>query len=118
MNISDFQRINAQRARRWHQGNLGQWSLLEWTGAMAGEAGEACNAAKKLRRLDLALPNREAGLTVDDSPELRHKLAREVADTIIYGLIILSTLDVDAADALAGVFNQKSIDYGFPERAP
>jgi hypothetical protein len=42
----------------------------------------------------------------------------EVADSIIYGLIIMSELDVDASVMLAHVFDEKSIEYGFPERAP
>lgn len=118
MNIDDFQRINAMRARRWHQGDLNQWSLLEWCGAMAGEVGEACNAAKKLRRLEKELPNREAGVPSSDRRHLETWVTREVVDGIIYGLIILSVLGVDAGAAIAVVFDQKSVEYGFPERAP
>jgi NTP pyrophosphatase (non-canonical NTP hydrolase) len=115
--LDAFQAANAARGRRWHHGDLGQWSLLEWCGAMAGEAGEACNVAKKLRRLDLELPNKEAGLTVNDSEQLKEKLANEVGDTLIYGLLILSCLGVTASDVIARVFDRKSVEYGFPERA-
>ena len=73
--------------------------------------------AKKLRRLDKELPNREAGTPASDADALRDKLAREVCDGIIYGLIILSALDIDAAAAIADVFDTKSLEYGFPERA-
>ena len=118
MDLREFQDVNAARGNRWHHGNLLQWSLLEWSGAMAGEAGEACNVAKKLRRLDKELPNREAGLSVVDSDALRAQLAREVADTVIYGLLIMSALGVDASEVIASVFDRKSIEYGFPERAP
>ena len=116
MNLSEFQIVNATRARRWH-GHLDQWSLLEWAGAMAGECGEACNVAKKIRRADLSLPDKEKGIEIKDLPDLRAKLANEIADSIIYGLIIMSALEVDAATVIAEVFNQKSREYGFPERA-
>ena len=119
MNIDKFQQINEARGRRWHSSGLDQWSLLEWAGAMAGESGEACNVAKKLRRLDLELPNKEAGLAKSDAEALRQKLADEVADTIIYGLLILSQISAaPASSVIARVFDKKSVEYGFPERAP
>ncbi len=115
--LDRFQAVNAERGRRWHQGDLTQWSPLEWAGAMAGEAGEAANAAKKLRRLDLQLPNRDAGLTRDDAAPLRAQVAKECADTIIYALLLMSVMGVNASDVIAEVFDQKSVEYGFPERA-
>jgi NTP pyrophosphatase (non-canonical NTP hydrolase) len=118
MDIDDFQRANAIRAKRWHNDGDTQWNLLEWAGAMCGESGEAANTAKKIRRLAQKLPNLVAGLQDSDEPRLREKLATEVADSIIYGLIILSELDVDASDVIGDVFDKKSIEYGFPERAP
>lgn len=116
MDITEFQKVNESRAKRWH--GEGDWSLLEWAGAMCGEAGEAANVAKKLRRLELLLPNKEVGLDKKDEEILKGKLACEIADTIIYGLIILSRLDYDASLILASVYNRKSVEYGFPERAP
>lgn len=118
MNISDFQKVNAKRAIRWHNSGETKWNLLEWAGAMCGEAGEAANYAKKIRRIDQSLPNREAGLSISNLESLKHKLAQEVADSIIYGLIILSELEVDASDILADTFDTKSEEYGFPELAP
>ena len=117
MNISKFQEINEKRAIRWHKEGETQWSLLEWCGAMAGEMGEACNIAKKLRRLDLQLPNKEKGIDNNKKIELENHLATEIADTIIYGLIILSKLKIDSSLIIAQVFDKKSIEYGFPERA-
>lgn len=114
MNISEFQKINKLRAQRW----VDNWSLLEWSGAMCGESGEAANFAKKIKRLTTDLPNKQAGIDFKNLEELKKGLAKEVADSITYGLIILSEIDVDASKILAEVFNQKSIEYGFPERAP
>ncbi len=58
LTIRFLQYINAKRAWRWHQnGGIKSWSALEWAGAMAGEAGEACNAAKKLKRIEDQIAN-------------------------------------------------------------
>jgi phosphoribosyl-ATP pyrophosphohydrolase len=84
---------------------------------MCGESGEAANIAKKIRRLNQNLPNREAGIAQGNLDLLRSKLATEVADSIIYGLIILSEINVDASQIISEVFDKKSIEYGFPERA-
>lgn len=116
MNISEFQKINETRAELWNKG--GDWSLLEWAGAMCGESGEAANYAKKIKRLETNLPNKEAGLDISNNELLKVKMATEVADSIIYGIIILSRLGVDASVVIANVFDKKSIEYGFPERAP
>jgi hypothetical protein len=116
MDISKLQKINEIRADKWHE--TGNWSLLEWAGAMCGESGEGANFAKKIKRLTTHLPNKVVGIDFDDLTALEKGLAKEVADSIIYGLIILSKINVDASEILAEVFNQKSIEYGFPERAP
>src|SRR4051812_47154080 len=118
MNLYELQKINEIRAKRWHNDGKTNWTLLEWAGAMCGEAGEAANVAKKMRRLQQELPNREAGLSVHDYPQLQMALARELADTIIYALIIFSEIEVNADVVIAEVFDKKSIEYGFPERAP
>ena len=109
MNISDFQETNENRGRRWHQGDLQQWTLLEWAGAMAGEAGEACNSAKKLRRI-------QSLNCIPATEKLRMQVAKEVADVIIYGMLIFSILEIDAEEIIRQVFNKKSEEYGFPER--
>lgn len=54
------------------------WSLAEWTNAVAGEAGEACNLAKKIIRGDFGAPGSQtyADACLD--------LAKEFADVVIY----------------------------------
>lgn len=116
MDISELQKTNEHRKLHWHARDT--WSLAEWTNAMAGETGEACNISKKILRLENELPNKEAGLDKNNLEELKLNLANEVADSIIYGLLIMSKLGVDASTVIADVFDQKSIEYGFPERAP
>ncbi|HVW78531.1 MAG TPA: hypothetical protein VHB45_13025 [Alloacidobacterium sp.] len=111
-------RVNLERCARWHPGGLEEWTALEWAGAMAGEAGEAANAAKKLKRLETCVksinePDRAFGNVL----EARRKVALEVADTILYGLLLLARIGVEDPDEIIrGVFNRKSEEYGFPER--
>lgn len=118
MDIFELQKTNAERAKRWHNNGKSDWNLLEWCGALCGEAGEAANIAKKIRRLDMSLPNKEKGVDKINDELLKAELAKEIADVIIYGLIIMDKLNVNGAVIIADIFNQKSIEYGFPERAP
>jgi NTP pyrophosphatase (non-canonical NTP hydrolase) len=106
------------RSKRWHQGGLSDWSPLEWAGAMAGEAGEACNAAKKLKRItdNIANINTEPGRALTERQQAAKQIAKEVADTILYGLLLVSAVGEDLEAALVEVFNSKSEEYGFPER--
>ncbi len=116
MDISKFQQVNEERAKRWHKG--GDWNLLEWAGAMCGEAGEAVNVAKKLKRVESKLQNINApGRSLVDVESARIEVGKEVADTILYGLLLMARVGIENPErVLADVFNKKSKEYGFPER--
>ncbi|HAY82395.1 MAG TPA: hypothetical protein DCY79_21515 [Planctomycetaceae bacterium] len=60
---------------------LDQWSIAEWTNAMAGESGEACNIAKKLIRGDYDRAETISALL---------DLAEELADVITYADLCMS----------------------------
>ena len=85
---------------------------------MAGEAGEVCNAAKKLKRLEdqIASINLEDGRSIQDIETARTFIVREIADTILYGVLLAERVDRDLEAAIVEVFNSKSEEYGFPER--
>jgi len=57
LNLEHLRFINAARAARWHKGGIESWSITDWSNAMAGEMGEACNAVKKLRRIEDEIAN-------------------------------------------------------------
>jgi len=102
-----------QRAKRWHKGAIDDWNLLEWAGAMCGEAGETANLAKKLRRVEMGL----VGQGSKDVEEYRKLIAKEACDTILYAvLVIASTGCPDPEQLLRDVFNDKSREFDFPER--
>jgi NTP pyrophosphatase (non-canonical NTP hydrolase) len=82
---------------------------------MQGEAGEAGNVVKKLRRLELSLwGNRKEGDTDRDS--LVTKLGAEIADTIIYADLLATFYGIDLGQAVVDKFNAISVEAGFPER--
>lgn len=121
MTFRDVALISAQRCTRWHDVDWkspdAKWTGADWSNAMCGEAGEAANVVKKLRRLDLGLwGNRK----LDDStrPKLIAKLATEIADTYLYMDLLATYYGVDVALAIAEKFNAISEEAGFPERLP
>lgn len=105
---------NAKRTGRWHPGFPvdDEWSGADWSNAMCGEAGEAANIVKKLRRHETGLRG------VFDKPraELLEALAHELADIIIYADLLAQKYGIDLAAAVAEKFNVVSERQGFPER--
>lgn len=111
--IQSISVVNLRRARRWHRGGLDDWTVLEWAGAMAGEAGETCNAAKKLRRLQMNLRQRKGPTSM---AEAHAKLATEIGDTYLYLDLLATRAGIDIRQAIVDTFNRVSEREGFPER--
>ena len=110
MHIRNLQAINAARAVEWHAPQNAPWTLGDWGNAMAGECGEACNVIKKIRRI-------ECGLKPPDNLEaLREHLAEELADTLLYLLLVAEAADLDMQAAVRDKFNSVSGKEGFPQR--
>ena len=118
MNINELHAVNVARANKWHNGNMNEWSALEWVGAMCGEAGEAANAAKKHKRMETWLSSiNEPGRSYADLDAVKDHVAKECADTIIYALLVMARVGVSDPEAvIRAVFNSKSEEYGFTER--
>ena len=117
LSLFRIQTTNHARAIEWHSTGLRDWSLLEWAGAMCGEAGEAANVAKKLLRVELNLGGNIASERIEtDVEKLRDLLAKEIADTILYALLLASFAGIDAEVAVCETFNKKSEALGFHQR--
>src|SRR5262245_59538357 len=111
MNLRRFSEVNRTRceAPQGFGHRLDSWSFAEWTNAMAGEAGEACNKTKKLlRHRDGVAGNIKA--EDQDPAALRLKAAKEIADAIIYGDLAIQALGFETSDILRQVFNDKSAE--------
>jgi NTP pyrophosphatase (non-canonical NTP hydrolase) len=103
---------NVTRLRRWHGET--EWSGADWSNAMCGEAGEAANVVKKLRRHETGLGEVSANTPPPD--ELLTALADELADVVAYLDLLAHHYGIDLATAVAAKFNRVSERNGFPER--
>lgn len=116
VSLFKFQTTNIDRAVRWH-GTLENWSGLEWAGAMCGEAGEAANVAKKLRRLELGLEgNQYSEHQLEERNALVAQLGVECADTLAYLVLLCARYGVNIEKHAIAKFNKVSEQMGFPER--
>jgi NTP pyrophosphatase (non-canonical NTP hydrolase) len=105
---------NVSRKVRWH-GEPDKWSGADWSNAMAGECGEACNVVKKLRRHET-----HTG-TAYNTPEvdvLLAALAEEIADVVTYADLLAEKYGIDLERAIIAKFNRVSAAQDFPERLP
>jgi NTP pyrophosphatase (non-canonical NTP hydrolase) len=81
LTFSQRNRARCESPRGFHH-SLDSWSLSDWLVALCGEAGEACNIAKKLNRVRDNIPGNDH---LTESPiQLRQALAKEFADIYIY----------------------------------
>lgn len=111
------------RRDRWHTPDTEPWTGADWSNAMCGEASEAANVVKKIRRLETGtgLPTPVGGLTQEQAvdlsrAELIQMLAHELADTIAYADLLAQHYGIDLRRAIAEKFNIVSEREGFPER--
>ncbi len=116
LTLKDVSKVNRARAERWHPGFPGDadWSISDWSNAMAGEAGEACNIVKKIRRYECGL----RGKLDPSEADLRLMLADEIADVYLYLDLLATKAGVDIEAAVISKFNRVSERQDFPERLP
>ena len=102
-----FDQLRAANVTRCEQvfHKLIEWNALEWAGAMCGEAGEAANVAKKLKRLDVADADKD---TPEERLRLRRALAEELADVVIYADLLAAREHIDLGRAVIDKFNKVS----------
>lgn len=105
--------VQLSRSGRWHPGGLEEWSVSDWACAMAGEAGEVCNAVKKYNRLLTGAMSTTGPQTLEQAVA---DIAKEIGDTLAYLDLLAARLGIDTARAFAETFNRISVREGFPER--
>lgn len=107
-----FEMLRYQNKLRCEHGfghHLDSWSVAEWTNAVAGEVGEACNIAKKMLRIRDDVKWNKADDTLQ---ELKRKLVQELSDAVIYIDLVAASQDIDLGDAVRETFNAKSKEIG------
>ena len=115
--LKDFSAANRRRCEspEGFDHRFDEWSKAEWSNALAGEAGEACNLTKKMLR-------HEKGSRGNVKPEdqdyesLRRRAAKEAADAIIYADLLIQALGFEPSEVVREVFDSKSEQIGWPER--
>jgi NTP pyrophosphatase (non-canonical NTP hydrolase) len=100
---------NKKRAEFWHDGVDG-WTGADWSNAMCGEAGEAANFVKKLRRYETGTKLAPDAWSVDD---LIVGLGKELADIVIYADLLAQHYGLDLGKNVQDKFNEVSQRYGF-----
>lgn len=119
LTFGELREANATRCKRWHPSGALEWSISDWAVAMAGEAGEICNAVKKLNRIRDGLANlNEADRLLDTQEKAVAAIGEEIADTLIYLDLLALRLGLDLAAEVVKKFNATSSRYGFPEKLP
>jgi len=120
LSIRRILEVSRTRTKRWHHADTVPWVGSDWSNAMAGEAGEACNVVKKLRRIETGTMGAHNGGETDwDALVL--KLAEELSDTILYAVLVADHYGLSGEDlenAVIAKFNLVSVESGFPERLP
>lgn len=103
--FAEIRELNKARQLEW-DGDT-QFSMLFFSNAMCGEAGEVANVVKKLERARLGLPGSEA--TKED-------LADELADVLTYVDLLANRAGINLGDAWVKKFNKVSDKYGMKTR--
>jgi len=119
LSFDALREANASRVERWHEG-ADEWTGADWSNAMCGEAGEAANVVKKLRRHETRIRGTFGeGSALYNTPsvgELLAKLAGEIADAVTYADLLAHKYGIDLGAAVVDKFNRVSEEQGFPER--
>ena len=110
MEIKYFSRTNRSRNKSF-QGDTIAPTMSEWACALAGEAGEVCDAIKKLSLL-------YAGTIRKDITEdtLIDNIGKEIADTIIYCDLLADHFNLDLEDIIKAKFNERSEKWNMEQR--
>ena len=107
LTFDELREANVKRCINSFHG-LDRWNVAEWGCATAGECGEACNVAKKLRRL-VTNPDWKPK---DGDLNLTQQLADEIADLIIYADLWAASQGIDLGRAITTKFNRTSAEVG------
>lgn len=114
----DFDRLREANWTRANEffGDVDQWSLLERCGEMTGEAGEAANVAKKLKRGWKMKNGERTPFSQSDIDSMMEDLADELADVIITADLVAGQAGIDLGARVVKKFNEKSDKWNAPHR--
>lgn len=113
MDLRTISATNAQRCAEWH--DMNEWSVSDWAVAMAGEAGEVCNAVKKLNRIrdGIRASNNSGG-----EAEQLDEIGKEIADTFLYLDLLAHRIGRDLQSLVIAKFNEVTRREGLSTLLP
>lgn len=124
---------NKDRSESWHGDDARPWTLADWSNALAGEAGEAIEAAmdlvmmyvglgqktgkladavKKYRRLETGVSQSKGPQSMADALEA---IKKEIADVYLYLDLTCTHLGIDIYSVVKDKYNEVSKREGFRE---
>lgn len=112
LTFDELAETNRTRCQKWHNPDTEPWTGADWSNAMCGEAGEAANVVKKLRRCE----TRTSSPMDPPEDQLRRALSHEIADVILYAFLLADHYDINVERAVIEKFNLVSERQGFPDR--
>lgn len=107
LNFSELREANITRQRVLWPSE--KWNPVDWSNAFAGEAGEVCNAVKKLRRIADGTNTAKDPQTEFEAIEA---IGDEIADAIIYADLLAAKLGIDLSRTIRSKYNKVSDRYG------
>ncbi len=108
-------KTNLERALIWHKGGLEEWSVSDWAVAVMGEAGEICDAIKKLRRIEEGVESKSKRQPLTKEEALK-AIETEIGDTAVYLDLLAQRLGLSLEDCIRNTFNRISEREGLPQR--
>lgn len=109
----DFEELRNANVTRCEESfhSIDGWTPSEWSNAMAGEVGEACNLTKKMARV---WPSNRLIKQWDKKTleQLESELALELADVVIYADLLATRIGRRLEDCVREKFNMKSAEIG------
>ncbi len=109
LTFADLRKADADRQAYW--GGAENWTLADWSNALAGEVGEVCNVVKKLRRPHLGTVGNDF-----DAAHYTAQLGSEIGDVLIYLDLLAKAAGLDLAECAQRAFNEKSAKLDMPVR--
>lgn len=111
--LKELRKVNEKRCNEGFNIKLSDWSLSQWSNAVAGETGELCNTIKKVERGDFhKRPENQS-----DNPEYnnafaaaqyREEIGKEAADIVIYLDLLCAREGIDLGVEIVKKFNEVS----------
>lgn len=119
LSFNELRDTNRRRCEAaFHQ--VDAWKPWEWSNAMAGECGEACNITKKMNRIWPANQFKQNWNKPEEQRMalLADRLADEIADVVIYADLLATSLGLSLGDCVRRKFNEKSDEIGSSIKLP